>query len=327
LDTFTHIIIGFGLGALAQIDPVVSNNSALSAAVLIGTVVGSNAPDFDFIYRLKGKSSYYQNHRGWSHSLPAMPIWSILITAAILPFFQGSSISHLSFWILLAVILHVLFDLFNVNGTQALRPFSTKWLSLDFLPLVDPYIIMLHGLGFSLLPFFDTGRVFSFVYLGIVFYLLIRMLSTQYTKWKLSQHFQNAVQIKMIPKTAAFHWNVMIETSQDFLFGSYSQGELWIEHTFSKKIDYPDLVLNSSMDTQVDSFLSSTHFAYPFVQKRKNGYFIYWKDLRFRSKKFFPKLAIMFISLDYKNQVAYTGKLTSIKQYKKVIKKLETSIK
>jgi inner membrane protein len=35
----------------------------------------------------------------------------------------------------------------------------------------------------------------------------------------------------------------------------------------------------------------------------------------------------MFISLDNQHQVSYTGKLTSIKQYKKVIKKLETSIK
>lgn len=326
MDTASHIMFGFGLGALAQIDPVIANNSALSTAVLIGTIVGSNAPDFDFVYRLKGKSSYYRNHRGWSHSLPALPLWSILTTAAILPFFPGSSISHLFFWVFLAVILHVLLDLFNVNGTQALRPFTTKWLSFDFLPLIDPFIIMLHVLGFSLLPFFDTGKVFTFVYLGVVIYLFVRLISTQYTKWKLAQHFKNSLQIKLIPKTAAFHWNVMIETNHDFLFGSYSQGELWIEHSFSKKVDHPGLIIDSSKKPEVESFLSSTHFAYPFVQKRKNGYFIYWKDLRYRSKKFFPKLTIMFVSLDYKKHVSYTGKLTSIKHYKKVIKKLETSL-
>jgi inner membrane protein len=327
MDTVSHIIFGFGLGALAQIDPVISNNSALSTAVLVGTVVGSNAPDFDYFYRLKGKSSYYRNHRGWSHSLPAIPLWSIFTTAAILPFFPRNSISHLFLWILLAVTLHVLLDLFNVNGTQVLRPFSSKWLSLDFLPLVDPYIMMLHILGFSLLPYFDSGVVFTFIYLGLVIYLLIRLIYTLFTKWKISQHFQNALKVKMIPKTSPFHWNIIIETNHDFLFGFYSKGELWIEHSFSKKIDYPGLVLDSSRDQQIDSFLRSTHYAYPFVQKRKSGYFIYWKDLRYRSKKFFPKIAILFISLDNKNQVSYTGKLKSIKQYKKVIKKLETSIK
>ncbi|MDQ1004477.1 inner membrane protein [Neobacillus niacini] len=326
MDTVSHIIIGFGLGALAQMDPVISTNSALSTAVLVGTVVGSNAPDFDFFYRLKGKSSYFRNHRGWSHSLPAIPLWSILTTAAILPFFPGSSMSHLFLWILLAVTLHVLLDLFNVNGAQALRPFSEKWLSLDFLPLIDPYIIMLHILGFSLLPFFETGRVFTFIYLAMVVYLLARLIFTQYTKWKLSQHFQNAFRVKMIPKISPFHWNILIETNQDFLFGSYSMGEFWIEHTFSKKVEYPGLVIDSSQNPEVESFLRSTHFAYPFVQKRKSGYFIYWKDLRFRSKKFFPKLTIMFISLDYKKHASYTGKLTSIKHYKKVVKKLETSI-
>jgi inner membrane protein len=327
MDTVSHIIFGLGLGALAQIDPMISTNSTLSTAVIVGTVAGSNAPDFDFFYRLKGKSTYYRNHRGWSHSLPAIPLWSILTTVAILPFFPGSSISHLFLWILLAVTLHVLLDLFNVNGTQALRPFSTKWLSLDFLPLIDPYIIMLHVLGFSLLPFFETGRTFTFIYLAMFIYLLVRLTTTQFTKWKLKHHFQNALRIKMIPKTSLFQWDIIIETNQDFLFGSYSMGELWIEHTFSKKTDYPGIVIDSSQNPEVESFLRSTHFAYPFVQKRKNGYFIYWKDLRFRSKKFFPKLAIMFISLDYQNQVSYTGKLTSIKHYKRVIKKLETSIK
>ncbi|WP_045514924.1 metal-dependent hydrolase [Neobacillus niacini] len=327
MDTGSHIMIGFGLGALAQIDPVISNNSALSTAVLIGTVVGSNAPDFDFIYRLKGKSSYYRNHRGWSHSLPAIPIWGLLTASLIHLFFLGTSFSHLLLWTLLAVIIHVLTDLFNVNGTQALRPFSQKWLSLDFLPLIDPYIIMLHILGFSLLPFFENGRIFTFIYLAMVFYLIFRLFSSNFIKWKITQHFQNALLVKIIPKTSPFHWNIIIKTNQDFLFGSYSKGELWIEHTFSKKIDYPRLVMDSSQNPQVESFIRSNPFAYPFVQKRKNGYFIYWKDLRFRSKKFFPQLAIMLISLDYQNQVSYTGKLTSIKHYKKVIKKLETSIK
>ena len=177
MDTVSHVIFGFGLGALAQIDPVISSDSTLSTAVLIGTVVGSNAPDVDFMYRLKGKSCYFRNHRGLSHSLPAVPILSLLLSTFILILFPGTSFSHLFFWTLLAVTFHVLFDIFNVNGTQALRPFSLKWISLDFLPLVDPYIIMIHIQGFGLLPFYPPGSVFSIIYLGIAFYLLIRLIS------------------------------------------------------------------------------------------------------------------------------------------------------
>lgn len=63
MDTFSHIFIGLGLGALAQIDPAVSENIQLTQAVVLGTVIGSNAPDFDFIYRFKGKGSYLRYHR------------------------------------------------------------------------------------------------------------------------------------------------------------------------------------------------------------------------------------------------------------------------
>ncbi len=74
MDTVSHIVIGLGLGALAQIDPAVSNHQTLTQAVIIGTVIGSNAPDFDFIYRFKGKGSYFRNHRAMSHSLPCSSI-------------------------------------------------------------------------------------------------------------------------------------------------------------------------------------------------------------------------------------------------------------
>lgn len=327
MDTASHIIIGLGLGALAQIDPVISSNHTLSTAVLIGTIIGSNGPDFDFIYRIKGKSCYYKNHRGWSHSLPAILTTSFGLAGFIFLFFLETSFSHLFFWTLLAVTVHVLFDIFNVNGTQALFPYSANWISLDFLPLVDPYIIMFHILGFCLLPFFAAGAVFSIIYFGIFLYILVRMASTQFTKWKLKQHFQNAIQVKMIPKTSPVQWNIIIETNLDFLFGFYTNGELSIEHTFSKEIDYPNLVLDSRNNQHVSDFLKSTHFAYPFVQKRKTGYFIFWKDLRFRSKKFFQKQTILFISNDLKIQNSYIGKLGSLKQYKKIIREMESSKK
>ncbi|MEH7504789.1 metal-dependent hydrolase [Neobacillus drentensis] len=63
MDTFSHIIMGLGLGALAQIDPFAADHSTLSQAVSLGTVIGSNTPDYDFIYRMKGKGSYFRNHR------------------------------------------------------------------------------------------------------------------------------------------------------------------------------------------------------------------------------------------------------------------------
>ncbi|MFK9093920.1 hypothetical protein [Bacillus salipaludis] len=82
---------------------------------------------------------------------------------------------------------------------------------------------------------------------------------------------------------------------------------------------------NSRMDQSISDFLACTTYAYPFVDVRKDGYFIYWKDLRFRTKKFFPYLAIQFISSDFKRKNSYIGKVISLKHYKKVIRSLANS--
>lgn len=325
MDTFSHIVIGFGVGALAQIDPAVSSNQTLSQAVMLGVVIGSNAPDIDFIYRLKGKGSYFRNHRGLSHSLPALPLWGLLVSVILYPFFPVSGFLHLFLWTFLAVILHVLFDLFNVHGTQILLPFSQKWIAFDAIPLLDPYILTLHFLGFGLLFFYQAGIIFLIIYVFIFLYLAVRTLSALLTKRHLQQHFIKADRIKLIPHITLSKWDIFIETREDFLFGVYSDNRLDIEHTLSKKIDFPVLVSESTNDQCVSDFLAGTSFAYPFVAVRKNGYFVYWKDLRFRTKKFFPSLAIMFISSDFKSKNSYIGKISSLKQYKKVLRSLMNS--
>ncbi|WP_413303479.1 metal-dependent hydrolase [Bacillus sp. 1P10SD] len=325
MDTFSHIVIGLGLGALAQIDPAVSDNHALSQAIILGTVIGSNAPDFDYIYRFRGKGSYIRNHRGMSHSFPALPTWSIVVSGMIFLFFPGVNFHHLFLWTFLAVFAHVFLDLFNVHGTQILLPFSRKWISFDAIPLIDPYILLLHILGFSLFPLFHSGVTFLTIYLFLLIYLAIRSVSSVLTKRHLQYHFQNSVRIKLIPRLALFKWDIVIETNEDFLFGVYSEDRLSIEHTLSKKIDFPELVKNSINDPSVSNFLAGTHFAYPFVNVCKSGYFIYWKDIRFRTNKFFPCGAILFISSDFKTKKSYVGKIHSLKQYKKVLRNLKNT--
>lgn len=324
MDTFSHVVIGLGIGALAQLDPVVSANETLTQAVILGTVIGSNAPDFDFLYRLKGKGSYIRNHRGLSHSFPALPLWAIIVSGILFPF-AGLSFSHLFLWTFLAVILHVVFDLFNVHGTQLLRPYSRKWIAFDAVPLLDPYILLIHFLGFGLILYYQAGITFLIIYIILFFYLAIRTLSAILSKKHLQSHFINAERIKLIPRITLFKWDILIETKEDFLFGIYTLRGLTIEHTLAKKIDFPLLVSNSRNDHRVSDFLACTNYAYPFVDVRKNGYLVYWKDLRFRTKRFFPTLAIQFISSDFQKKNSYIGTFNSLKQYKKVVRKLTNS--
>jgi inner membrane protein len=326
LDTSSHIIIGLGLTGLAQIDPVVSSSDALTHAILIGCVVGSNAPDFDIVYKIKGDRSYIKNHRSYSHSLPILPLWALLIFAIIAPLFHNISYPHLFTWIFIAVVIHVITDLLNVHGTQVLLPFKREWISFDVLPLFDPLIILFHFIGFFSLLFWDPGTVFLSIYTLIILYVSFRFFYQWWIKLQLKEHFVRTHSIKLIPKASCLTWDVLIETEEDFLFGQYFLHTFRIEHSVSKNIDFPEVVHHWIDNPTVNDFLKSTNYAYPFVEKRKNGYWLYWKDLRFRHKKLFPFLSIIYISSDGSQIYStYTGWIYSLRQWRKVMKRLKAN--
>ena len=326
MDTSSHILIGFGLAALAQVDPVVSGSETLTQAVIIGSVIGSNAPDFDILYKLKGSSSYCKNHRSYSHSLPILPLWALLILVVLMPIFPNISYFHLFFWIFLAVVIHVGTDLLNVHGTQVLLPFSRAWISFGTIPLLDPFITIVHLAGFFCLLFFEPGNVFSLIYCLILIYILIRVFYRTWIYHQLKEHFLHATSITLIPKASILKWDVLIETKEDFLFGAYLNNSLSIEHSIAKKTEFPDVLKNCPTHPTVSDFLSSTNYAFPFVEKRKDGYFVLWKDLRFRHKKFFPYFSIMFLSSDGRQIYStFSGWCYSLKQLRKVIRKMKRS--
>jgi inner membrane protein len=107
LDSGTHLVIGLGLAGLAYIDPVVASDATVSTAVLIGTVLGSQAPDSDTLLRFKSNAAYIKNHRGGSHSLPALVIWTLLISAFLSFIFPQLPMLHVGMWVFIAVAFHL----------------------------------------------------------------------------------------------------------------------------------------------------------------------------------------------------------------------------
>ncbi len=72
MDTGTHIVMGVALGGLATLDPAVQQDPLLFQAIFAGTVIGSHAPDFDTVLKLRDNATYIRHHRGISHSIPAV---------------------------------------------------------------------------------------------------------------------------------------------------------------------------------------------------------------------------------------------------------------
>lgn len=109
------------------------------------------SPDADFILRLFGEEIFLRYHRGVTHSLILLPVFSFFLA---LFFRRISKLNRFFYFYLLcffSLLSHILLDLMTSFGTMALVPLSDQRLSWDIVFIVDPYFT-----GILLIPFLLT---------------------------------------------------------------------------------------------------------------------------------------------------------------------------
>ncbi|AJS60077.1 metal-dependent hydrolase [Paenibacillus sp. IHBB 10380] len=322
MDTGTHLVMGISLAGLAHIDPAVAASPSLAIAVTIATVLGSQAPDTDSVLRLKNNAVYIRNHRGITHSLPFLLLWTVLITGLISLIFRDASVPHLALWTGIAVCVHVFSDLFNTYGTQAMRPFTEKWISWNIIHIFDPFIfgthltaILLWGLG--MLP---PAPLFSILYgLTAVYYI-----------WRTLVHFSKTAEVArldaknkqgdtyyVIPTISLNHWHVVKAQSD----GSYDMGTIhyhqleWKDHAISSKHPAAE---HSKNHSNVKAFLYFTSFAVADVEVTSTGFIVRWADVRYRHRTQYPFVAVVVMDKDFNTRASYIGWLSHEKMNEKL---------
>lgn len=309
MDTGTHIVMGIAIGGLATLDPVVANDPTLFQAVLVGTVIGSHAPDFDTILKLRNNATYIRHHRGLTHSIPAIIIWGILIASIIYFFVPQVNFMHLWSWIFLAVIIHVLVDIFNAYGTQAIRPFSNKWIAHGFINTFDPYIFMLHigGIGAWLLGA-NPGYTWLMIYAVIFLYYIKRYLDKREIVKKITEYYPEVEQIATSPTIKQNIWRVAITLPDRFYVGTVENGHIQINDEF-KKVPLPDSdIMNvAKTDKNISAFLSFSPIYRWEVSAGERYTEVRFIDLRYRSKGYYPFVAVVQINHNLEIMSSYTG--------------------
>ncbi|WP_170289301.1 metal-dependent hydrolase [Metabacillus lacus] len=303
MDTSTHVAMGIGLAGLSQLSPAVHSDPVLANAVLIGTILGSNAPDFDFLIRIfKGKGAYVEHHRGLSHSIPAVFCWTLLLSLTVWLIFPESSITFISMWILLAVVVHILTDITNPYGTQAGRPFTSKWLSLGFIPLFDPFIMTLHVTGVLLWVFWGhAGIVFLVLYLVIAIYAVIRCYLSRRALKIVRQAFEDDGIITVVPTIHTQQWNFVYENEHVFITGTVCRNQLSIIHTFPKSA-FSEIVQNVIVHAEdVQHFLKNSKHVHCLAIPRGSYTEVRFFDLRFRQGDHYPYMAA--VAVDFENNI------------------------
>ncbi|MBH5319187.1 metal-dependent hydrolase [Paenibacillus sp. GSMTC-2017] len=323
MDSGTHLVMGIGLAGLATIDPVVAANPTILTAVLIGTVAGSQAPDLDNLLRLKGNACYIRNHRGISHSIPAIFVWTIAITGILQLLYRGSlPWLHVGGWVLLSVMLHVFTDLFNAYGTQAMRPFKEKWISWNIIHIFDPVIFAVHIIAILLWAanLVNPATLFPFMYLFLTIYFIWRTFDARRTVKSLPAkdkgHHKGDTYFA-IPTISLSIWNI-VKHSAD---GTFSIGNLrgsslrWMDKVQCS--NHP-AVEKSKNDASVRSFLYFTSFACADVKEHSWGYEVRWSDVRYRHRKQYPFVAVLLMNKQYETVGSYVGWLSDERLMKRL---------
>ncbi|WP_217594968.1 metal-dependent hydrolase [Cohnella sp. GbtcB17] len=314
MDSGTHLVFGLGLGGLALIDPVIASEPYGPVAVLIGTIAGSQAPDFDTVLRFKSNADYIKNHRGMSHSFPAIAGWTVLITLAVSLLFRSVSWWHIGLWVLLAVLFHVLSDLFNSYGTQAFRPVTRKWIAWNIIHIFDPFIFGAHLVAILL---WLTGWARP----TVVFPVLYALLAVYYA-WRSVVHRRLSARIPsldpqrregdqytLLPTLNLHRWNLVRQSTDcTFAIGEWDKGAVhWIDHT---KCDVHPAVEASKKNKDVQALLNVTPFPCAQVREQPWGYEVRWIDIRYRHRKQYPFVATVMMDASYKVFQSYVGWLS-----------------
>ncbi|MDX8405563.1 MAG: metal-dependent hydrolase [Mariprofundus sp.] len=131
VDPLTHALSGI---ALARAIP----GTTLKTGPFILLVLLTMAPDADFLLKLFSDTLYLQHHRGLTHSLLLLPLWSWLIWASVRHRQGLATLSPLL--IGCALLLHILLDVITSFGTMLLAPLSDWRAAMDLVFIIDPLL-------------------------------------------------------------------------------------------------------------------------------------------------------------------------------------------
>src|SRR5690554_1640710 len=302
MDTGTHVVMGVAIGGLATLDPVVASSPELTQAVMIGAIIGSQAPDFDTILKLKNNAAYIKNHRGVTHSIPFWFIWPTLITLFISALIPNIPLTHLWLWTFFAVFIHVFVDIFNAYGTKAFSPLKKKWVALGIINIFDPFVFTTHIVAILLWRFgTDPGWTFLYMYVFLFFYYVWRILSQRQVYKKLKKRHPNATHIFISPTFKWASWHVVVRTKEQMYVAKVVKGRINYFETYPfEPIPDNEIINAARADENLKAFLSFSPTYRWEVSEEFHGYTVKFVDLRYRSKGHYPFIAI--VQLDHQKR-------------------------
>ncbi|GEK34635.1 metal-dependent hydrolase [Kurthia sibirica] len=310
MDTGTHLVMGIAIGGLTLVDPVVANSTATTTAVIAGVIIGSQAPDIDTILKLRNNAVYIRHHRGITHSIPAVILWPLLISLVLFLLIPSANLLHLWLWTFFAVALHVFVDIFNAYGTQALRPFSKKWIALGMINTFDPIIFGLHVIAIMIWAFGANPVITMFsLYAILTVYYIIRYALHHAVIHAVKNTIPDADIILLSPTRYFFQYRIAANSSTHHYVGrAYGRSITLLDKFLIEPLpDTPEF--HAAMQTpDLQSFISfSPLYRFEIRDIEDDLKEIRLIDLRYRSNNRYPFVAVAVIDPSLTVVRSFTG--------------------
>lgn len=230
MDTLTHGLLGVALAALPlprRLDA--AGVTPLKAALLV-SVLAAELPDLDYLMPAEDAVLHTLSaHRGYSHSLLAVPVVAAVAALLAKLVFRSSAFTALYARALLAVPLaHLLPDLWTGWGTRLLLPFSERRLALDWTMVLDPWFTAPLALA-AIWALFQRHQLRPAMAIGAAtagLYVLLRVGSSAQLSQDVARAYPEASSVHVFPALLGVtRWRYVARLGNGYAVGSVSLGD------------------------------------------------------------------------------------------------------
>ncbi|MHB1951193.1 MAG: metal-dependent hydrolase [Acidiferrobacteraceae bacterium] len=146
MDTLTHGLVGALIGRISAA-PDAPGSLPVRTRVWTGFLAGM-FPDADFVVWFFNPQRYLLIHRGLTHSLVMLPLWSLLLSGVFALLYRGRY-SWRKFVPLTAAAIaaHIGADVLTSFGTMIFAPLSDVRVSIPTTFIIDPYFTGIVAMG------------------------------------------------------------------------------------------------------------------------------------------------------------------------------------
>jgi inner membrane protein len=159
MDTLTHALSGALLARATVPQRAHDTTLPLGRRVLLGFLAAA-APDLDYVVSLAGSIEYLYHHRGVTHSLILLPLWTYLLARLCAVAWRRDRPWRAYFGVIaMGIGIHIAGDWINSYGTIVFAPFSDERYGIGTTFVIDLWFTGIILVGLAAAIFWRRSRL------------------------------------------------------------------------------------------------------------------------------------------------------------------------